>query len=251
MGRQKDAGKTIGEVEKLTGIPKRTLKYYIERGLLTPQRKSSSGYWLYSEEDIRRLRLIFLCRELEYSDSGIRTLLAAPEVRWQEELDRQIDLLLEQRGQTEEKLVAAELMRCCWRTRGTLERDAGALSPALGELFEKDRPPRLRAGAREELCRTIYGALSEALGTDRPPECLKKLLREDPAGGEVQAWAAALCQVFRARAGLSPEEVLFAFRLSGALGGMDLLLDEMLGQEGAARSLTETVQLYCDRANPN
>ena len=181
MGRQKDAGKTIGEVEKLTGIPKRTLKYYIERGLLTPQRKSSSGYWLYSEEDIRRLRLIFLCRELEYSDSGIRTLLAAPEVRWQEELDRQIDLLLEQRGQTEEKLVAAELMRCCWRTRGTLERDAGALSPALGELFEKDRPPRLRAGAREELCRTIYGALSEALGTDRPPECLKKLLREDPA----------------------------------------------------------------------
>ena len=45
MWRQKPAGKTIGEVERL--IPKRTIKYYVERGILVPDCKSVSGYWLY------------------------------------------------------------------------------------------------------------------------------------------------------------------------------------------------------------
>lgn len=41
-------GETIGEVERITGIPKRELKYYMEQGIMRPSQKSESGYWLYS-----------------------------------------------------------------------------------------------------------------------------------------------------------------------------------------------------------
>lgn len=35
-------GKTIGEVEKLTGIPKRELKYYIEQNITLPSQRAES-----------------------------------------------------------------------------------------------------------------------------------------------------------------------------------------------------------------
>ena len=42
MSGKTATGKTIGEVEKLTGIPKRKLKYFIEQGLVQPSQKSES-----------------------------------------------------------------------------------------------------------------------------------------------------------------------------------------------------------------
>ena len=39
MNGLKAKGKTIGEVEKLTGISKRDLKYFIEQGLSQPSLK--------------------------------------------------------------------------------------------------------------------------------------------------------------------------------------------------------------------
>ena len=58
MSGKKATGKTIGEVEKLTGIPKRELKYFIEQRLVQPSQKSESGYWLYSNEDIDRKSVV-------------------------------------------------------------------------------------------------------------------------------------------------------------------------------------------------
>lgn len=49
--------KTIGEVEKITNISKRGLKYFIEQDIIRPSQKSESGYWLYSEDGIRRVWL--------------------------------------------------------------------------------------------------------------------------------------------------------------------------------------------------
>ena len=58
MGSTKTIGKTIGEVEKLTGIPKRKLKYMIERDLMQPSRRAATGFWLYNEQDIQTVRTI-------------------------------------------------------------------------------------------------------------------------------------------------------------------------------------------------
>ena len=66
MSSTKMVGKTIGEVEKFTGIPRRTLKYFIERDIMHPSCKSESGYWLYTEEDVRITQIIALLRNLGY-----------------------------------------------------------------------------------------------------------------------------------------------------------------------------------------
>jgi len=55
---------TIGEVAGMAGVSVRTLHHYDAIGLLTPGRRSDSGYRLYGETEIDRLRDILTYREL-------------------------------------------------------------------------------------------------------------------------------------------------------------------------------------------
>lgn len=55
---------TVGEVARLSGVTVRALHHYDEIGLLQPQRRSESGYRLYTAEDLERLQLILFYREL-------------------------------------------------------------------------------------------------------------------------------------------------------------------------------------------
>lgn len=116
MNGLKAKGKTIGEVEKLTGISKRDLKYFMEQGLFQPSQKSESGYWLYSGEDIKKAQLAALCRELDIPVRTIRVILADPYHHWQQELERQIIRLTEKKARTEAKLSRAEALLLNWKT---------------------------------------------------------------------------------------------------------------------------------------
>lgn len=116
MSGKKATGKTIGEVEKLTGIPKRELKYFIEQRLVQPSQKSESGYWLYSDEDILRVRLASLCRELDFPVRSIRAVLEAPFRYWQTELERQVVRLADKKAHTEAQLARAEALRLNWKS---------------------------------------------------------------------------------------------------------------------------------------
>lgn len=111
MSCTQEALRTVGEVEKLTGIPRRRVKYFIERGILRPSGRSESGYWLYSDGDLRNLRLVWLCKELEYPDSVLKAMLSDPDFPWLAELDRQIGALTERRRQCENKLLAARFLK--------------------------------------------------------------------------------------------------------------------------------------------
>ncbi len=116
MNGLKAKGKTIGEVEKLTGISKRDLKYFMEQGLFQPSQKSESGYWLYSGEDIKKAQLAALCRELDIPVRTIRVILADPYHHWQQELERQIIRLTEKKARTEAQLSRAEALLLNWKT---------------------------------------------------------------------------------------------------------------------------------------
>ena len=116
MNGLKAKGKTIGEVEKLTGISKRDLKYFMEQGLFQPSQKSESGYWLYSGEDIKKAQLAALCRELDIPVRTIRVILADPYHHWQQELERQIIRLTEKKARTEAPLSRAEALLLNWKT---------------------------------------------------------------------------------------------------------------------------------------
>lgn len=53
----------IDEVAKLTGLTKRTIRYYEEIGLIAPGR-TQGGYRLYGERDIEQLRKVLVAKEV-------------------------------------------------------------------------------------------------------------------------------------------------------------------------------------------
>lgn len=55
----------IGQAARLTGLSPHSIRFYEHRGLLPPALRSEGGYRLYSERDLRRLRLIRNLRRLD------------------------------------------------------------------------------------------------------------------------------------------------------------------------------------------
>ena len=66
----------INEVEALVGITKKNIRFYEEKGLLTPRRNSENGYREYEARDVERLRQIKLLRKLGVPLEEIRQMQA-------------------------------------------------------------------------------------------------------------------------------------------------------------------------------
>ena len=62
----------INEVEALVGITKKNIRFYEEKGLLSPSRNSENGYRDYGESEIAVLRQIKLMRKLGVPIEEIR-----------------------------------------------------------------------------------------------------------------------------------------------------------------------------------
>lgn len=67
---------TTGEIAKQCGVSVRTVQYYDSRGILVPSEFSEGGRRLYSEEDVRRLKIICFLRELDLPINSIGKLLS-------------------------------------------------------------------------------------------------------------------------------------------------------------------------------
>ena len=61
----------IKEVEELTGITSKNIRFYEKEGLISPKR-SENGYRDYSNEDIEILKSIKLYRKLDISLEDIK-----------------------------------------------------------------------------------------------------------------------------------------------------------------------------------
>ena len=92
---------TTGELAKLCGVTVRTVQYYDSRGILIPTELSEGGRRLYTDDDLRRLRIICFLRDMGLPIDAIARLLA------EEEPGRVVELLLEQ----QEQAVRQELAR--------------------------------------------------------------------------------------------------------------------------------------------
>jgi DNA-binding transcriptional MerR regulator len=68
---------TVRDAAARLGVTPRTLKYYEERGLLTPTR-SEGRYRLYGEDDLERFGRILRLRALGFSLHGIIEMLKRP-----------------------------------------------------------------------------------------------------------------------------------------------------------------------------
>lgn len=67
---------TIGKVATAADVTPDTLRYYEREGLLIPTSKTPSGYRLYGDDSLRRVRFIRHAQQCGFSLSDIRELLA-------------------------------------------------------------------------------------------------------------------------------------------------------------------------------
>ena len=84
---------TTGEVAKLCGVSVRTVQYYDTRGILVPSDLSEGGRRLYSEEDVKQMKIICFLRDLGLPINSIGELLS------EDDPGSVIALLLEQQEQ--------------------------------------------------------------------------------------------------------------------------------------------------------
>jgi DNA-binding transcriptional MerR regulator len=66
---------TVGRLGKQTGLTAKTVRFYEDEGLLPRARRSESGYRLYSEGDVTRLRLVRRLRLLGLGLPAVRMLV--------------------------------------------------------------------------------------------------------------------------------------------------------------------------------
>lgn len=67
---------TTGEIAKLCGVSVRTVQYYDSRNILVPSELSEGGRRLYSEDDLKRMKIICFLREAGVSINNIGELFA-------------------------------------------------------------------------------------------------------------------------------------------------------------------------------
>lgn len=91
---------TTGELAKLCGVTVRTVQYYDTRGILIPTELSEGGRRLYSENELRQMKIICFLRELGLSINDISQLLS------EDDIESVLSLLIEQQKQELQKEVS-------------------------------------------------------------------------------------------------------------------------------------------------
>ena len=117
---------TTGEMAKLCGVTVRTVQYYDTRGILVPTELTEGGRRLYSEDDLKRMRIICFLRDLGLPIDSISQMLS------EDDPGSVISLLLEQQEQAlkeeiderQEKLEKLETLKRELKTLETVSVDS-------------------------------------------------------------------------------------------------------------------------------
>ena len=66
----------IKELSDRTGVPRKTIRYYEQIGLLSPAKRAENRYRVYDTADVERLRFIKSARALDFTLQEIAQILA-------------------------------------------------------------------------------------------------------------------------------------------------------------------------------
>ena len=104
---------TTGEIAKLCGVTVRTVQYYDTRGILVPTELTEGGRRLYSEDGLKRMRIICFLRDLGLPIDSISQLLSEsdPGSVISLLLQQQEQVLKEEITERQEKLDKLETLR--------------------------------------------------------------------------------------------------------------------------------------------
>ena len=143
----------IGQVAQRTGLTQRTLRFYEEKGLLTPADRMEGGFRLYSDADIGRVELIKQLQGLlGFTLAEIKEMVEAEELRAQIRATRRPDRDLPERRQRVEQVIVA------------LRRQLEVVEPKLEQLVNMRGEIRERLDTLEQRLEEI----DEAMAADRP-----------------------------------------------------------------------------------
>lgn len=92
---------TVNQLAELSGVSRRTLRYYDEIGLLRPERVNFNGYRIYGQVQVDLLQQILFYRELGLSLEEIGRLVKDPEFDREKALSGHLKALLEKKNQLE------------------------------------------------------------------------------------------------------------------------------------------------------
>ncbi|MGL6105883.1 MerR family transcriptional regulator [Romboutsia sp.] len=99
---------TIKSFADLAGISTRTLRYYDEIGLLKPCRVNSSGYRIYSQNEVDLLQQILLYRSMDMKLEDIQKIMTSPEFDVYQSLINHYQELLDKKNQIEQLISTVE-----------------------------------------------------------------------------------------------------------------------------------------------
>ena len=102
-------GMTIGEAAARTECTPATIRYYEEIGLLPVIGRGANGRRTYSNPDIRRLRFIRRCRDLDFPIDDVRALLDVMDAKFRSCLSAR-DLTLAHLGAVRARRVELEAL---------------------------------------------------------------------------------------------------------------------------------------------
>jgi DNA-binding transcriptional MerR regulator len=182
----------IGDVARRTGVSARTLRFYEERGLLSPSERSDAGYRLYEDDDLRRLMRIVALRQLGLGLDEVVAVLDDPAIDPRATLRAHLARLEQQSAEIE--LLRTRVSRALEHFDATGSAPTETVIDAIEVMMEmhshftKDELARLRELHRNTTPEHIDQVQREW------PELIASVEREraagsDPADPAVQALA--------------------------------------------------------------
>jgi DNA-binding transcriptional MerR regulator len=122
---------TVNGLAEFSGVTVRALHHYDEIGLLTPNRRSSAGYRLYSAADARRLAQVVALRAMGMGLADVRAVLDGPASGREGLLRRQLDALAGQAATLDRQREL--LMRALEATDMAINLDPEEMREVFGE----------------------------------------------------------------------------------------------------------------------
>src|SRR5690606_9245802 len=116
----------IGEASKASGVSAQMIRYYEQTGLIPSAQRTSSGYRVYADTDIHRLRFIRRARDLGFSAPEISNLLSL----WNDSSRQSADV---------KRLALAHINELQQKIDG-LQQMAGTLQTLINCCAGDDRP---------------------------------------------------------------------------------------------------------------
>ena len=130
----------IGELAKRSGVGIDAVRYYEREGLLPKVQRLASGYRVYADADLKRLRFVSRAKALGFTLQEIRDLLALSDNRGGDMAELK-PAATEKLDSVESKLAELERIRAGLQALVTSCPGHGALEqcPILNALAEDDR----------------------------------------------------------------------------------------------------------------